>query len=227
MAGCHSTAADPVRCWLGMCWNFLDYVLVSVGHGRWGALKQRSNEPTKSATWPDCKLYKVYLLSLGIIQSFREFRIEERDTCTNLTLYEKTNSYYHHGQRGQIDWDYISDSHLSFDLHTSRVCQTVNVRSKLLKRIRSFITYDFAKTLYPSLIEPHFLYGNFLSEGTIQANWMKLKTQQNCVLCTVERVNMYYPSVRLRTAIGVDNMKKTACKMAFKCFYDRGPDSLQ
>ncbi len=54
------------------------------------------------------------------------------------------------------------DRTLSFDNRVAKLCLKINTRTKLLWRIRSFITLDLALTLYRSLIEPHLLYCNFI-----------------------------------------------------------------
>ena len=47
------------------------------------------------------------------------------------------------------------DPHLNFDSHVAKICNKMKVRTKLLWRIRSFISKDLAFILYQSLIEPH------------------------------------------------------------------------
>ena len=122
------------------------------------------------------------------------------------------------------------DSHLNFDEHIKKLCCKVNVRTKLLWRIRSFITQELALILYKSLIGPHFEYCSFIVEGAAQSNLAKLQVQQNCGLHAVKRVTCYYPSEILRSELKIDSidmlMKKSTCKFAYKCYYDLCTPSL-
>ena len=68
------------------------------------------------------------------------------------------------------------DSHLSFDPHIHRLCNEICVRTKLLWRIRLFITRELASTLYRASIEPHLHYCSFILEGTAQGNLTKQVT---------------------------------------------------
>ena len=122
------------------------------------------------------------------------------------------------------------DQHLSFDTHIQKLCTKVNVRTKLLWRVRSFINLELECTLYRSLIEPHFLYCSFILEGIMQMNLSKFQIQQNCALWAVKCVNPFYSADMLRSELGFDCidvlMRKAACKFAFKGFFDLGPPVL-
>ena len=122
------------------------------------------------------------------------------------------------------------DPQLNFDVHVKKLCQKVNVRTKLLWRVRGFITKDLAFTLYRSLIEPHFVYCNFILEGISQTNLKQLQVQQNCALRAVKRVECYYPTELLFADLNVDNIKvmmmKSTCKFTYKCFYNLCPSVL-
>ena len=83
------------------------------------------------------------------------------------------------------------DSHLNFDEHVKKLCCKVNIHTKLLWRIRSFISQELAFTLYRSLTEPHFGYCSFILEGISKTNVNKLQVQQNCALWAVKRVSSY------------------------------------
>ncbi len=122
------------------------------------------------------------------------------------------------------------DPHLNFDFHVKKLCSKINVRTKLLWRIRNFITQDLALSLYRSLIEPHFGYCSFILEGCAQSNISKLQVQQNNSLRAVKRVYGHYPTAELYVELHVDNialmMEKSTCKFAYKCFYDLCPKPL-
>ncbi len=122
------------------------------------------------------------------------------------------------------------DPHLSFNAHVAKICSKINVRTKLMWRIRSYINLELALTLYRSLIEPHLLYCNFLIEGTSQANLNKLQVHQNNALRAVKNVKGNYSGTALRDELHVDSvstmMKKAACKFVYKGFYNLGPELL-
>ena len=66
------------------------------------------------------------------------------------------------------------DRHLSFEKHVNRICCKVNQQTGLLWRIRPFITTPLAKELCVSLIEPHFLYSDFIYDGCSKSSSVKL-----------------------------------------------------
>ena len=57
------------------------------------------------------------------------------------------------------------DRYLNFEQHMNKICSKVNERTGLLWRIRSFINTSLASELYTSLIEPYFLYSDFVYNG--------------------------------------------------------------
>ena len=122
------------------------------------------------------------------------------------------------------------DSHLNFDEHVKKVCCKINVRTKLLWRVCSFITQELTLILYKSLIGPHFDYCSFIVEGASKTNLAKLQVQQNCALRAVKCVSCYYPSEILHAELKIDSiavmMTKSTCKFAYKCFYDLCTPSL-
>ena len=122
------------------------------------------------------------------------------------------------------------DSHLNFDEHVKKLCCKTNIQTKLLWRVRNFISQELALILYRSLIEPHFGYCSFIVQGISQSNLNKLQVLQNSALWVVKRVSCYYPSELLRVDLKIDSievmMKKSMCKFAYKCFYDLCPQSL-
>ena len=98
------------------------------------------------------------------------------------------------------------DHLLSFNSHITKVCSKINVRTKLMWRIRHFISKDLAFTLYKSLIEPHLQYCNFILEGTSQANLQKLQVQQNNAVRSVCCVEGNYSGTQLRKELHVDSV---------------------
>ena len=90
--------------------------------------------------------------------------------------------------------------------------------------------HSLALNLYKSLIAPHFMYCSFILDGINELLKNKLQCRQNAALRTVMNVDISYSTARMLTELKVDNvhtdMKKSACKMVFKGFYDLGPVSL-
>ncbi len=74
------------------------------------------------------------------------------------------------------------ECHLSFVHQIKRICSKVNQRNGLLWRIRSFISTSLAKQLYQSLIEPHFLYLDYVYDGCGKT----LTDQLQRVACSVK-----------------------------------------
>ena len=81
--------------------------------------------------------------------------------------------------------------------------------------------------LYTSLIYPHFLYCNFIIDGTSKHNKNKLQVQQNNALRAVLKADYDVPTAKLYTDAGVDTlyvcMKKTACKIVYRGVHEMGP----
>ena len=122
------------------------------------------------------------------------------------------------------------NNHLSFDSHIHHLCNKLNVRTKLLWRIRGFISRELSCTLYRALIEPHIHYCTFILKGTTQGNLHKLQVQQNCALHSVMKIDPYFSAETICEELGFDSvvvlMKKACCKFAYKGYYDLGPPSL-
>ncbi len=114
----------------------------------------------------------------------------------------------------------LVDRHLTFDSHVNMLCSRISSRAGLLWRVRSFIPYELALTLYNSLIHPHLLYGNFILDGCNKYTLDKLKVQQNNAVRAVLKADSRTPCVKLYHDTGIDpvevSMKKTIVKMVYQ-----------
>ena len=84
--------------------------------------------------------------------------------------------------------------------------------------------------LYTSLIHPHLLYCNFILDGASATEKRKLQVQQNSALRAVCIVDYMYPTAKLHTDVGMDNvsssMMKTTCKLVYRGLNNMGTVSL-
>ena len=123
----------------------------------------------------------------------------------------------------------ILDRNLTFERHISKLCCKVTARTKLLWRKRHFIPTSLAITLYKSLIQPHFIYCDFILDGVTEGLKDKMQVHQNNALRAVLNVDYDY-ATNMYTEVKVDNirtnMKKSCCKIVYKGFYNLGPKSL-
>ncbi len=121
----------------------------------------------------------------------------------------------------------IIDRHLTFTSHINKLCGKISSKIGLLWRVRSFIDDGLAMKLYNSLIYPHFLYCNFILDGTSKTNKNKLQIQHNNALRAVLRADYDIPTAKLYSDARVDNietcMKKTTCKIVYKGINNMGP----
>ncbi len=67
-------------------------------------------------------------------------------------------------------------------------------------------------------------------DGSTEGNKSKLQVQQNSALRAVLNVDYSYPSAKLLSEVGVDNvrvcMAKTTCKLVYRGYYNSGPPAL-
>ena len=122
------------------------------------------------------------------------------------------------------------DATLSFESHINRVCAKVSQRTGLLWRIRSFINTSLAKDIYTSLIEPHFLYLDYIYDGCSKASSDRLQITQNNALRAVLRAEPRYPTTELHEKTGVNwlnfQRKKSTCIQVYKSLNGLNPPRL-
>ena len=122
------------------------------------------------------------------------------------------------------------DRFLTFDAHTEKIEKKVSQRTRLLWKMRSFISQNLAKYLYQTLINPIFTYCDFVYDGMSKKNKDKLQISQNAALRAVKRCPMDYPLSRLHNELEIDTLEvcrqKSTLKMVYRGLNDLGPPSL-
>ena len=122
------------------------------------------------------------------------------------------------------------DPSLSFRDHIEYVVKKVRQRTRILWKLRSFITVNLAKTLYTSLIEPLFLYCDELYDGCFQQDVKKLQVAQNNALRAVLHRDPRSDTVSLHVdskTLWLDEQRKiNCCVQAYKLTNGIGPTSL-
>ena len=107
------------------------------------------------------------------------------------------------------------DPQLSFNSHITKMCSKIDVRTKVMWRIRRYMSKDLAFSRYRSLIQPPLLYCNFILEGTSKSNLQKLQMQQNNDLESVLCVRGTDSGTQVHYDLNVDSvvalMQKRAC----------------
>ena len=122
------------------------------------------------------------------------------------------------------------DSNLTFQHHIEYIRKKVQQRTRLLWKMRSYITKELALSLYNSLIEPIFLYCNTIYDGINLTNRRKLQVYQNSALRAVARVNKRYSATQLHQELSVEWLDvqrcKSVCNEVYKYTNGHGPLSL-
>ena len=86
------------------------------------------------------------------------------------------------------------DNNLTFDDHINNISKKVSQRTRLLWKMRNFISLDLAKYLYTTSIQPVFIYCDFIYDGTSKTNKQKLQICQNSALRAVKNCRLDYPT---------------------------------
>ncbi len=153
-------------------------------------------------------------------------RHRDKDTQLNVTIdgevLETVTSFKYLGME--------LDNHLSFSNHVDRVCGKVSQRTGLLWRVRPFISQNLAKQLYTSLIEPHFIYLDYIYDGCSKGASNKLQICQNNALRAVMRTDSRHSTQALHTDTNTEWLdimrKKSTCLQVFKSLNNHNPDKI-
>ncbi len=122
------------------------------------------------------------------------------------------------------------DKFLTFDTHIDKICKKVDQRTRLLWKMRNFITQDLAKYLYQTLINPIFTYCDFIYDGTTQKNKNKLQIKQNAALRAVTHSKIDTAMYRIHDELLLDDLtvsrRKSTLKMVYRGYSNQGPPHL-
>ena len=120
--------------------------------------------------------------------------------------------------------------HLNFNSHIDKVCGKVNQRTGLSWRVCPFISLNLAKQLYTSLVEPHFLYLDYIYDGCGKVAKDKLQICQNNALRAILKTDCRHSMASLHTETGVEwldvQRKKSTCLQVFKSVHELNPKAL-
>ena len=103
-------------------------------------------------------------------------------------------------------------------------------RTRILWKVRSFITKSLAKYLLNTLINPLFRHCDFIYDGcsTEISRW--LQVAQNSALRAIKNCKIKYPTAKLRDNLEIDFLsdahKKSTVKMVYRRFHNEGPMEL-
>ncbi len=122
------------------------------------------------------------------------------------------------------------DKHLTFETHAENIVKKVNQRTRILWKVRNFITEDLAKYLYLTLVQPLFTYVDYIYDGCSQTIGHKLQVAQNSALRAVKNCKRDYSATLLHNQLEIEELsefrKKSSIKMVYKGFNGLGPDIL-
>ncbi len=122
------------------------------------------------------------------------------------------------------------DSTLKFDKHVDYLRKKVNQRTRLLWKMRSYISKELALALYNSLIDPLFLYCNYVYDGMSLTSKRSVQVLQNSALRAVAKVNKRYSATALHDELQVEwldiQRAKSTCTEVYKFTNGKGPQSL-
>ncbi len=119
------------------------------------------------------------------------------------------------------------DRHMTFNNHIDRLCSKVNQCTGLLWQIRSVINTSLAKELYTFLIEPYFLYANYIYDACNKTASDKLQIAQNNTLRAVLKVDSRYSATALHNELNIswlhEKRKKSTCTIVYKSLNNLNP----
>ena len=122
---------------------------------------------------------------------------------------------------------YVDDC-LNFEKHTEKLIDKISQRTGLLWGTRRCINKELAKYLYQSLIEPHYIYCQFIYDACSINMKRKLQVSQNKALRAVLNVPNDYPSEALHTETNIEWLgvmrAKASCLETFKLLHNIGTD---
>ena len=120
--------------------------------------------------------------------------------------------------------------HLNFNAHVNRVIGRVNQRTGLLWRVRPFISMNLAKQLYTSLVEPHFLYLDYIYDGCGKVAKEKLQVCQNNALRAVLKTDCRHSTTSLHNDTNAEWLdvlrKKSTCLQVYKSVHEINPKNV-
>ncbi len=122
------------------------------------------------------------------------------------------------------------DCHLNFETLADIVASKVRSYTAAMLRCRHFIPLDLAKSLYTSLIEPHFIYGCVHYDGCSAKAANTLQMAQNKALRSVLSVNHMYSASQLHSDLQIPTLKDsrryhTVC-FAYKGLYNLSTSTI-
>ncbi len=146
----------------------------------------------------------------------------------------EVNLELHGTQIEQVsDFKYLGvwlDDKLTFKTHIAKLKAKVGQRNGLLWRLRNCIDTRLAKYLYTSLIDPLFLYCNYIYDACGVELGRELQISQNTSLRAILKVNNRYPTDQLHSETGIEwlgvTRAKSCCIEMFKLLHGIGPSSL-
>ncbi len=122
------------------------------------------------------------------------------------------------------------DRYLNFETHAENIVKKVNQRTRILWKVRNFVTEDLAKYLYTTLIQPLFRYVDYIYDGCSQTVSNKLQVAQNSALRVVKNCKRDFSTTLLHNELEIEELgqyrKKSSIKMIYKGFNGLGPDIL-
>ena len=117
------------------------------------------------------------------------------------------------------------DSHLNFEVHANKIAGKVRSCTAAMWRCRQFIPLELAKSLYTSLIEPHFIYGCVHYDACSVKAANTLQAAQNKALRSVLSVNHMYSSSKLHAKLQIPTLKDSRLYHTV-CFAYKGINNL-
>ncbi len=111
------------------------------------------------------------ILFTGRRSLYRNFNLDIRSNNTHI---ESTDSFKYLG--------ITLDRFLNFESHTQKIIKKVNQWTRILWKVRNYVTQDLAKYLYLSLVHPLFSYADYIYDGCSKTTSNKLQIAQNSAL---------------------------------------------
>ena len=150
---------------------------------------------------------------------FRNFNLDIRSDNTQI---ESTDTFKYLG--------ITLDRYLTFENHADNIIKKVNQRTRIVWKVRNYVTEELAKYLYLTLVQPLFTYVDYIYDGCSQKIGKKLQVAQNSALRVVKNCKRDYSATLLHNELEIEELsacrRKSAIKMVDRGYKGLGPDIL-
>ncbi len=108
------------------------------------------------------------------------------------------------------------DKNLTFEQHISNTIKKVSQRTRVLWKVRNYVSQDLARYLYLTLVHSLFTYCDFVYDGCTSTQGNKLQVAQNSALRAVRNCKYDYSTTKLHNDLQIDDLQTYRRKSTLK-----------